>query len=149
MWYIWSQALVAELEADMHAFGHTPRVVTRIRVRVRFVTPHPLYLSNMFLCPRYHINPAVRTVDRKECLWVPPPPVLQTAGSSSVAPPLALTAREEEGLPAAAAAVGSDITEQHVTSVMEMGIREHRDRISRLAVALLVLGIEEYAIVAR
>lgn len=27
---------------------------------------------------------------------------------------------------------------------MEMGIREHRDRISRLAVALPALGIEEY-----
>lgn len=84
---------------------------------------------------------------------MPPPPVLQIAGSSSVAPPLALTAREEVvGLPADdadAVALGRDITEQHVTSVMEMGIREHRDRITRLAVALLVLGIEEYVIVAR
>lgn len=134
-----------------HAYVDTAVVVTCIRVRVRFVRLilSRLFEQHVFVSKIPPINPAVLTVDRKECLWVPPPPLLQTAGSSSVAPPLALTAREEEGLPAAAAAVGSDITEQHVTSVMEMGIREHRDRISRLAVALLVLGIEEYAIVAR
>lgn len=49
-----------------------------------------LFVSNI------HTHTAIRsfflTVDRKECLWVPPPPVLQTLGSSSVAPPLALTA---------------------------------------------------------
>lgn len=84
---------------------------------------------------------------------MPLPLVLHTVGSSSVAPPGALTAGEEAVVPAdtvadeVAVAVGRDKTEQQVTSVMEMGIREHRDRI-RLAVALLVLGIVPYAIVA-
>lgn len=93
------------------------------------------------------------TVARYECFWVPLPPVLQTAGSSLVAPPLASTAGEEEPAvaprhDAVAIAVGRDNTDEQVTKVMEMGIREHRDRISRLAVALLALGIVEHVIVA-
>lgn len=88
---------------------------------------------------------------------MPLPPVLQTVESSSVPPPLALTARDEAGAaPAAlllpaddaadAVALGRDSTEAHVTRVMEMGIREYRDHISRLEVALLALGIAEYVI---
>lgn len=85
------------------------------------------------------------TVARNECLWVPLPLVLQTAASSSAAPPPRLaTPREEAGEDIADA---DDAEAVAMTSVMEMGIREQKDRISRLAAALLVFGIVAYVIV--
>lgn len=99
--------------------------------------------DNVFACQPQATLAMLLTVDLKECLLVPLSLGLQTGelASSSLAPPRALSAKPLLVLllpePAPAAAAAAAYEEEQETSVMDMGINEHRDRIRPVALPAL------------